>query len=285
MPVWPTKLGVEMEAERHSHNVKEFRSDLTALSDPHWLAQRQVLPGITADAYGMSEYPHKRQALSQDLPDHTCPDDPCCAHSSSQPVRSPAGAVELQCCTQPGLLQQTHQQSRHEQQSSLQSSSAADAVEAASSRQHQHDNRPPGNAADKEQSNPGVSLSPSSEPEHGWQAGVLPLAAEAEHGSVEQEDPELSRIMEDDGGYVIPVVLTNKDIRMPVSMPARAARSKAEPEAQAGRPRRSRAAALACQVRHCPVHDPCMAHAQVLSCILQQSALRPQMSCNNVTVT
>jgi hypothetical protein len=52
--------------------------------------------------------------------------------------------------------------------------------------------------------------------------------------------------MEDDGGYVIPVVMTDRDIRMPSAPKAKQARHKPEPEA---RPRRSRAAAIACQVK------------------------------------
>ena len=243
-----------MEAERQSHNVTEFHSDLTALSDPHWQARRQFLPGIAADAYGTNEYPHKRQAVTHGVLDHPCMDDACCAHSSSQPVHPPARVLELQCCTEPALLQQVHQQSGHEQQSSLQSSSAVDAPEAASSR-HQHPGRPPAYPAEKGMSKAGVCLSHSSEHRDERQAGGPPPAAEIERGSIQQEEQGVSLVMEDDGGYVIPVVLTDRDIRMPASMPARVPRSRAEPEGQAGRPRRSRAAAIACQVRPCPMHD------------------------------
>ena len=248
-----------MEAERQSHNVKEFCSDLTALSDPQWQARRQLLPGNTADAYGTREYPHKRQAVSHELPDHACMDEACCAQSSSH---LPARAFELQCCAQPGPAQQTHQQSGHEQQRSLQSSSVAGTVEAASSR-FQHASWPPGCV--KQESNPGTSLSLSSEHNHDGQAMGLPPAAEAGPGSSKQGEHDLSFIMEDDGGYVIPVLLTDLDIRMPVSMPARAPRPKAEPETQPGRPRRSRAAALACQVRPPLEHHSCMAYVQNLS--------------------
>ena len=263
-----------MEAERQSHNVKEFGSDLTALSDPHWQARRQFLPGIAADAYGTSEYPHKRQAVVHGPPDHPCMDDVCCAHSSSQPVHPPARVLELQCCTEPALMQQMYQQSGREQQSSLHSSVAADAASAeAASSGHKHASRPPAYPAEKEQSKAGASLSHSSERQDERPAEGLPPAAEVEHGSPEQEDQGVSLVMDDDGGYVIPVLLTDMDIRMPVSMPARVPRSKAEPEAQAGRPRRSRAAALACQVRPFPLIDSCVALVQALTCILQRYIL------------
>ena len=246
-----------MAAERQSHAVKEFGSDLTALSDPHWQARRQFLPGIAADAYGSSDYPHKRQAVVHSPPDHPCMDDACCVHSSLQAAHPPARVLELQCCTEPGMMQQLHQQSGHEQQSSLQSSPAADAAEAASSR-HQHASRPPAYPAEKGQSKAGASLSHRSERQNERPAGVQPSAAEVEHASDKQDDQGLSLIMEDDGGYVIPVMSTDIDIRMPASMPARVPRSKAEPEAQAGRPRRSRAAAIACQVRPLPMRDSCV---------------------------
>lgn len=248
-----------MEAERQSHNVNEFCSDLTALSDPQWQARRQLLPGNTADAYGTSEYPHKRQAVSHELPDHPCMDEACCAQSSSH---LPARAAELQCCAQPGLLQQAHQQAVREQHSSLQSSSVAGAVETVSSRP-QHASWLPSCA--KKDSNLGTSPTHSGEHKHDGHARGLPAAAEAGANSSKQGGEELSLIMEDDGGYVIPVILTDLDIRMPVSMPARAPRTKAEPDTQPGRPRRSRAAALACQVRPPLEHHPCVAHVQVLS--------------------
>ena len=262
-----------MEAERHPHNVKKYCSDLTALSDPQWQAQRHALPGTATEAYGTSEYPRKRQAFAQNLPGQPCTGDACCVQSSSRAMHPPARAAELQCCAQPALMQQTHQQSGHEQGGSLQSSSAVDTIEAASSRL-QHTSRPDAYFAEQqEQSRPGPALMHSNEHEHEGQAEFTGPASEAEHGSIKQGPKELSLIMEDDGGYVIPVVMTNTDIRMPVSAPAGVARSRAEPEAQAGRPRRSRAAALACQVRPPLLHDTCMAHMQGPSLDLQCSVI------------
>lgn len=232
-----------MEAQRQqAHDVKEYGSDLTTLADPHWQVHRQGFAGDTRDAYGSSDYPHKRQAVAHESPAHSYTEEPCWTQSSSQLGHQQVKAGEPQCCAQPGVAQQKVERTAYEQQSS----SSAEAFQPSSRRQLA--SRAAKQQAHEEQSHPSTSLIHHREQSPEGGVGTPPPAVKAEQeSSKDEEGPKI--VMEDDGGYSIPVVMTDRDICIPASSPTRAPRIKAEPDAQAGRPRRSRAAAIACQVR------------------------------------
>ena len=245
-----------MEAHRQqAHDVKEYGSDLTTLADPHWQMHRQGFAGDTQDAYGSSDYPHKRQAVAHESPGHSYTEEPCWTQSSSQLGHQQVKAAEPQCCTQPGVAPQQVERTAYEQQSS----SSAEAFQPSSRRQLA--SRAATQQAHEEQSHPSTSLIHHREQSPEGRAGTPQPALKAEQeSSKDEEGPKL--VMEDDGGYSIPVVMTDRDIRMPASSPTKAPRIKSEPDAQAGRPRRSRAAAIACQVR--PPTDPAWHTSRIL---------------------
>ena len=226
-----------MEAERQAPDLKPFSSDLTSLADPHWQAHRQGHSGAAADPYSGSDYPHKRQALVHGSDERSTPANEI--HRAQASLQH-GQTAELQCCSQPAAPQREIEQLSHEQHGSLQSSSTA-AQACKPSTMPQHASSEGSHKAHREQSHASASASASDIQrlhleEHPADQPLAPA----------QHEGTLQIVMEDDGGFVIPVVMTDRDIRMPSSPKASRGRHKPEPEA---RPRRSRAAAIACQVK------------------------------------
>ena len=237
-----------MEAERQTPDLKPFSSDLTSLADPHWQEHRQGYSGAAADPYNGSDYPHKRQALAHGSDERSTPANEIHRHQASLQHGQTA---ELQCCSQPAAPRREIEQFSREQHSSLQSSSTA-AQACKPSIMPQHAISGGSHEAHREQSHASVSASDMQNMHLEEHPADQPLAAPAHH------EGSLQIVMENDGGYVIPVVMTDRDIRMPSAPKAKRARHKPEPEA---RPRRSRAAALACQVKaFCWQSDPHASH-------------------------
>ena len=223
-----------MEVHKQAEGLTDVRSNLTSLADPNWRAHVQGDSSIAAE---MDSPPRKRQAVSQSLDRPSHANVPFWTPRPFQAHGVEAGGPAVpQCCAQPAAMQQLSQQPAHEHYSSLQKSCAGEARSPSSSRlQHttaadpaHHEPVP----ADKRQ-----ALSEQQQHQASAAGGAETSSSQDKH----------LLAMEDDGGFVVPVVLTARDIRMPRA--SRARRSAAEPVPPAGRPRRSRAAALACQVR------------------------------------
>lgn len=234
-----------METQSQAENPHAFSSDLTSLADPHWQAHAYAQTGRATDTEGSADRPWKRQAVDHPSEEPRKAQESCCTQSPSQHGHQPGKATESQCCTHPEVVQQWHQQPSHEQGSSLQSSSTAEACKAGS--RQQGGSRMAGDRAQEEQKHRDASQSHGVSRTQGTERGIQPPSEAGLEGSQGQGKPLL--VMEDDGGYVVPVMMTDREIRMPAGPSAKNSRLRAEAEAQATRPRRSRAAALACQVK------------------------------------
>lgn len=224
-----------MEVHKQAEGLTNVRSDLTSLADPNWRAHAQGDSSIAAEA---DRPPRKRQAVSQSLDRASHASVPFWTSGPFQAHGAEAcGAAVPQCCAQPAAMHRQPQQPAHEHHSSLLRTSTGETCSPSSSRLQHRSMAAPAHCAPV--------------PADGRQA---PPAEQQRHQPLAGGGLETSRgcekhllVMEDDGGFVVPVVLTDRDIQMPGA--SRARRGAPAPAPAAGRPRRSRAAALACQVR------------------------------------
>ena len=223
-----------MEVRKQAEGLTNIRSDLTSLADPNWRAHAQGNSSIPAQT---DSPPRKRQAVSQSLDRPLHASVPSWSPSPFKSNRAETcGPAVPQCCAQPAAMHRQTQQPAEEHHSSLQSSCTGEACSPSSSR------IPHRSTADPTHREPvpaGERQAPIKQQRH------QSSAAGGFETSSNQESPLL--VMEDDGGFVVPVVLTDRDIQMPGASQARRGAAASVPPA--GRPRRSRAAALACQVR------------------------------------
>ena len=223
-----------MDVHKQAEGLRNVSSDLTSLADPNWRAHAQGDSSIAAKA---DSPPRKRQAVSQSLDRPSHASMPFWSPGPFQAHRAEVcGPAVPQCCAQPAALHRQPQQPAHEHHSSLQRTLTGEACSPSSSRlQHR-------STADPAHHDPDPANwhhAPMEQQRH------QPSAAGGLETSSNQDKHLL--VMEDDGGFVVPVALTDRDIQMPGA--PRAHRGAAEPVPPAGRLRRSRAAALACQVR------------------------------------
>ena len=222
-----------MEVHKHAEGLTNVRSDLTSLADPNWRAHAQGDSIVTADK---DSPPRKRQAVSQSLDRPSNASVPFWTPGPFQAHGAEAcGPAVPQCCAQPAAMHRQPQQPAHEHPSSTQSTSTGEGCSPSGGRlQHRSKAAP----VHPEPVPAGRDQAPNEQQRH------QPSVAGGLETSSDQEKHLL--VMEDDGGFVVPVALTDRDIRMPGARRAR--RGAAAPAPPAGPPRRSRAAALACQV-------------------------------------
>ena len=223
-----------MEVHKQAEGLTNVRSDLTSLADPNWRAHAQGDSSIAAEA---DSPPRKRQAVSQSLDRASHANVPFWTPGPFQAYGAETcGPAVPQCCAQPATMHRQPQQPAHEHHSSLLSTSTGEACSPSSSRlQH----RSTAASAHCEPVPADGRQAPAEQQRHQPSAG----------GGLETSSNQGKHLlaMEDDGGFVVPIVLTDRDIQMPGA--SRARRGAPAPAPPAGRPRRSRAAALACQVR------------------------------------
>ena len=225
-----------MEVHKQAEGLANVRSDLTSLADPKWRAHAQ---GDSSDAVEGDSPPRKRQAVSQSLDRPSHASVPFWTPGAFQAHGAEAcGPAVPQCCAQPAAMHRQPQQPAHAHHSSLLSPSTGEACSPSSSRLQHRSMAAPARCEP-------VPADGCQAP--GEQQRHQPSAAGGPETSRDHEKHLL--VMEDDGGFVVPVVLTDRDIQMPGAPRARRGTAAPAPAPPAGRPRRSRAAALACQVR------------------------------------